>query len=77
MQWLISLGIGALAGWLAAQIMKSKSDLLTNLIVGILGSILGGILFSVIGLSSYGILGHLICATVGAVALIAGLRAIR
>ena len=74
--WFILIGIAA--GWLAGQIMKSgRSSLITDLIVGVIGAILGGFLFGVLGLSANGLIGSLVTATVGAVVLIAGLRAIK
>lgn len=71
------LVIGVAAGWLANQIMKGGGNgLVGDLIVGVIGSILGGFLFALIGLSASGLIGSLITATAGAIALIAGLRAI-
>lgn len=74
--WFILIGIAA--GWLAGQIMKSgNSSLLTDLIIGVIGAVLGGFLFGLLGLSANGLIGSLVTATVGAIVLIAGLRAIR
>ena len=71
------LVIGVAAGWLASQIMKGGgSGLVTDLIMGVIGSILGGFLFDLLGLSADGAIGSLVTATVGAIVLIAGLRAI-
>ena len=66
--------IGLVAGFLAAQIMGSKSDLLTNLIVGVVGAVVGGFLAGLIGIAAYGLIGQLIVATIGAVVLIWGMR---
>lgn len=69
--------IGLVAGWLASQIMKGGgSSLVTDLIMGVIGSILGGFLFGLLGLTSTGLVGSLVTATVGAIVLIAGLRAV-
>ena len=69
--------IGAVAGWLANQIMKGDgSGLAADLIRGVIGSMLGGFLFGLFGLSAYGALGSLVEATVGAIVWIAGLRMI-
>ena len=74
--WFILIGIAA--GWLAGQIMKSgNSSILTDLIVGVIGAVLGGFLFGLLGISANGLIGSLVTATVGAIVLIAGLRAIR
>ncbi|MFM8984857.1 MAG: GlsB/YeaQ/YmgE family stress response membrane protein [Planctomycetia bacterium] len=73
--WFLLIGVAA--GWLASQIMKGGgSGLVTDLIVGVIGSMVGGFLFSLLGLSADGAIGSLVTATVGAVVLIAGLRAI-
>lgn len=73
--WFLLIGLAA--GWLASQIMKGGgSGLASDLIMGVIGSILGGFLFGLLGLSASGPLGSLVTATVGAIALIAGLRAI-
>lgn len=44
--------------------------MVTNLIVGVIGSILGGFLFNLFGLAATGLMGELITATVGAIILI-------
>ena len=63
--------IGAVAGWLAGQIMKGKGfGFLGNLIVGIIGGFLGGFVFDQLGIAFYGIIGSLIAAVVGAVILL-------
>ncbi len=73
--WFLLIGVAS--GWLASQIMKGGgSGLVTDLIMGVIGSILGGFLFGLLGLSADGALGSLVTATVGAIVLIAGLRAI-
>lgn len=70
--------IGAVAGWIAGQIMRGGGfGLLGNIVVGILGALLGGFLFGLLGLSSYGLVGSLITATVGAVVLLWLLRLIK
>lgn len=73
--WFLLIGLAA--GWLASQIMKGgSSSLVTDLIMGVIGSILGGFLFGLLGLAATGLVGSLVTATVGAIALIAGLRVI-
>ncbi len=51
MNLIISLVIGALAGWLASCIMKSKGSWLRNIILGLLGSVVGNWLAGVLGIS--------------------------
>ncbi|HEY7089489.1 MAG TPA: GlsB/YeaQ/YmgE family stress response membrane protein [Tepidisphaeraceae bacterium] len=69
--------IGLCAGWLAGQLTKGGSfGIVGNLIIGVIGAILGGFLFGLLGLGPTNILGKLIAATVGAILLLALLRAL-
>ncbi len=67
---LISLGLGAIAGWLAGFIMNSKGSLLRNIIIGIIGGFLGSYIFNLLGISFAGYLGIVIQSMVGACVLI-------
>jgi len=49
--WLL---FGALVGWLAGFIMKSKRSLLRNIILGIAGSFVGGFIASLLGFGNLG-----------------------
>jgi uncharacterized membrane protein YeaQ/YmgE (transglycosylase-associated protein family) len=63
--------IGALAGWLAGQIMKGRGfGVLGNIIVGIVGAIVGGNILGVLGIYTSGLIGSLFSATVGALVLL-------
>jgi uncharacterized membrane protein YeaQ/YmgE (transglycosylase-associated protein family) len=65
--WLI---IGAVAGWLAGNIMQGGGfGLVGNIVVGVIGSLLGGFLLGGL-LSSLGTLGSLLTAVIGAVILL-------
>lgn len=67
--WVIIIGIaaGAIAGW----IMKGKGfGMVINLIVGLVGSLLGGWIYSLLGITTGGILGVLLMSVVGAVVLL-------
>lgn len=76
--WFLSIILGAIAGWIAEQIMKGEHGLLTNIILGILGALLGNWLFrAVIGTTAGGMIGQLIVAVIGACILIWGYRMIR
>lgn len=74
--WLI---VGAVAGWLAGQIVKGGSfGLVGDIVVGIIGAIVGGWLFSALGVSiGVGIIGAIVTATIGAIALLVVLRLVR
>ena len=68
---LIWLVIGAIAGWLAGQVMRGAGfGLLGNIIVGIIGAILGGVIFGALGITFGGILGSLLGAFLGACILL-------
>ena len=73
---LVSVLIGATAGWLAGNIMKSNSGgLLMNILLGIVGGFVGNWIFGLLNLSSGGSwLGSIITSTVGAIILIAVVR---
>jgi uncharacterized membrane protein YeaQ/YmgE (transglycosylase-associated protein family) len=79
MGFIIWIIIGAIAGWLAGQIMRGGGfGLLGNIVVGIVGSIIGGWVFSLLGLGdASNILGSIVTAVVGAVILLAIVGAIR
>lgn len=76
---LLFLLIGAVAGWLATQIMKGRTyGLVGNIIIGVIGAFLGGWLFDLVGLSvSGGLLGALLTALVGAIVLLWILRLLK
>ena len=69
--FIIFLAIGALAGWLAGNIMKGRGfGVIGNIVVGIVGAVLGGVLFSLLGITAAGLIGSIITATVGAIVLL-------
>ena len=68
---LIFLSCGSLAGCLAGVLMKGSGlSLFGNIVVGILGGVIGGYLFSLFDLSINGVIGSMVTAMVGAVALL-------
>jgi len=72
MELLYTLIVGAIAGWLAGQIMKGSGyGLLVNIILGIVGAFVGSWLFGVLGISvASGLVGSLITAVIGAVVIL-------
>jgi uncharacterized membrane protein YeaQ/YmgE (transglycosylase-associated protein family) len=72
MNILVAVLIGAVAGWLAGNIMNSKKGgVLYNIILGILGGFFGNWVFSALNLyAESNWLGTLVTSTVGAVLLI-------
>ena len=71
---LISLALGAVAGWLAGFIMNSKGSLLRDIIIGIIGGFLGSWLFNMLGISFAGYVGVIIESAVGACILLFAAR---
>jgi uncharacterized membrane protein YeaQ/YmgE (transglycosylase-associated protein family) len=69
---LIFLLIGAIAGWLAGQIVSGYGfGLLGNIVIGIVGAFIAGALFPRIGfVLDGGILASIVHATIGAVILL-------
>lgn len=75
--WLV---IGAVAGWLAGQLMRGRGlGLVGNIVIGIIGAFVGGwLLGSVLGISiGGGLVGAILNATVGAVVVLAVIGAIK
>lgn len=69
--WFLSIILGAIAGWIAEQIMKSDHGLIMNIILGIVGALLGNWLFRLIlGTTASGMIGQLVVAVIGACLLI-------
>jgi uncharacterized membrane protein YeaQ/YmgE (transglycosylase-associated protein family) len=71
MQLILFVLIGAIAGWLAGQIMKGRGfGVVGNIVVGVIGAFLGGFVFRLLGFAAFGLLAQLITATVGAIILL-------
>lgn len=66
--WLI---VGAVAGWLAGNIMKGGGlGILGNIVVGMIGSIIGGFILPFLGLIPTNLIGQTLSATAGACILL-------
>ena len=62
--------VGAIAGWLAGQIFRGGGfGLWGNIAIGVIGALIGGFLFGNVFIVG-GIVGRIICATIGAVILL-------
>ena len=70
---LITLILGAVAGWLGGQLFKGSGlGLIGNIVVGILGGFIGYWLFGKLGISlGTGYIGYILTAAIGAVVLLA------
>lgn len=76
--WIGYIIIGALAGWLASMIMKSREGLLLDIVIGVVGALVGGFLLSfVVDTANGGWWFTLFTATFGAVILLALMRMVR
>jgi uncharacterized membrane protein YeaQ/YmgE (transglycosylase-associated protein family) len=70
--------IGALAGFLAGQLVKGRGfGLLVDIIVGIVGAFIGGWVFGALGIFTVGLIGLLIRSVIGAVILLVIIKAIK
>ena len=78
MDWLITLIIGGIVGWLASIIMKTNAQMgiIANVLVGVVGSLLGNWVAGALGLAPSGGILRFVIALIGAVALIFILRAL-
>jgi len=63
--------VGLIAGWLAGKIARGRGfGCITDVILGLVGSLLGGFIFQRLGLFGGGFLYSLAAATLGAVILV-------
>lgn len=67
----ISILVGAVAGWLGGILVKGRGfGLLGNIILGIIGGLVGQLLLGPLGLEATNILGSILVATFGATVLL-------
>lgn len=63
--------VGILAGWIAEKALNRNHGLITNLIVGLIGSFVGGAMAAALNIHvAPGIIGSLIVSAAGAVVLL-------
>jgi uncharacterized membrane protein YeaQ/YmgE (transglycosylase-associated protein family) len=71
---IVTLAIGAIAGWLAGVIVQGAGfGLLWNIIIGIAGAFIAGVLFPRLGLGltlGGGVVGAIVTAALGAIVLL-------
>lgn len=69
---IVLLIVGAIAGWLAGQIVRGFGfGLVGNIVVGIVGAVIAGWLFPRLGINlGGGVIGSIIAAAIGAVILL-------
>jgi uncharacterized membrane protein YeaQ/YmgE (transglycosylase-associated protein family) len=78
MNWIVTIVVGGIVGWLASILMKTNAQMgiIANVIVGIIGSALGFWLAGVLGLATYGAIAQWVVAVLGAAILIFILKAL-
>lgn len=70
-QFLISLLVGALVGYVAGRVMNSGSKgLLMNCLIGIVGGSVGHFVYALIGIQTTNFLGDFLCSVIGAIIVI-------
>ena len=72
MDWIITLVIGGVVGWLASMVMKTNAQmgLIANVVIGILGSLLGFWIAGLLGIAATGGIVRFAVAVAGAALLI-------
>lgn len=71
MDIILSILIGALAGWLASKVMRLESNALINILLGVVGGMLGSYLLGLANVSlEMGIAGEVLVAFIGAIVLV-------
>ncbi len=76
---LIYVAIGAVAGWLAGNMLEGGGyGPVGNIIVGIIGSLVGGFILGLVGiLLPGGLIGSIFTATMGAILFLYAIRFVR
>ena len=69
---ILMLIVGAMAGWLAGQIVRGFGfGLLWNIVLGIVGAVIGGWLLTTLNFAPFpGFIGSIVNGTIGAVILL-------
>jgi uncharacterized membrane protein YeaQ/YmgE (transglycosylase-associated protein family) len=69
--------IGLLAGWIAGELMRGRGyGCIVNTLLGLIGAFIGRWIFLQLGIVTWGFVGTLAAATVGAIVLVAIARLI-
>jgi uncharacterized membrane protein YeaQ/YmgE (transglycosylase-associated protein family) len=72
MDWIITLIVGGIVGWLASILMKTNAQmgLIANVVIGVVGSLLGYWIAGMLGLAAAGGIVRFVIAIAGASLLI-------
>ena len=68
---IVAIIIGAIAGWLASIIMKTKGGLLRNIILGVIGGVVGSFVLGLVGIRGSGFIGNILVSLAGAIIVVA------
>lgn len=75
---LISLAVGIFSGWLAGRILRGSGlGLVGDLVIGTAGAGIGSLLFARLGIHLGGLIGSIVTATAGALALLYLIRLLK
>jgi len=74
--WLAWIVVGLISGAVAARVVAGRGfGCIADIIVGVAGAIIGGFLLSLFGVAgTFGFLGSIVVAFIGAAVLLAGLK---
>jgi len=75
--WIMTIILGAIAGWIAEKVMRFNTGLVMNIVLGVAGALLGNFILSLLNVSLGGVIGQLIVAIAGACVLIFAYRALK
>lgn len=72
MNWIMSLIIGGIVGWLASIVMKTNAQMgaIANVVVGVVGAVLGTWMAGLLGFAATGAFSRFLLALAGATLLI-------
>lgn len=72
MNWIMSLIIGGIVGWLASIVMKTNAQMgaIANVVVGVVGAVLGTWMAGLLGFAATGGVSRFLLALAGAILLI-------
>ena len=76
MNWIVTLIIGGIVGWLASIVMKTNAQMgwIANIVIGIVGAVLGSWLAGQLGFVPAGAIAGYLVAIAGAAILIGLLK---
>ena len=74
---IMTIILGALAGWIAEKVMKFDTGLMMNIVLGVAGAVLGNFILRSLGMSFGGLFGQIIVAYASSYLLIYVYRMIK